>query len=645
MPNYTKKKHQCAASSPHSAMGVGCNGVTRTKRGMCRGDKNKTFKSSANVAAKSKSVQRTSVKNKNDQEIFHTQIMDLCNANGIQITHDNTLMGSAIGIGDILLKILSIKFKLTQHPMYVNVCWFMNTYNRINPINQLEFRIKLIRELCESNNIPNNMVKFIYTKNPVARTFTKKDYESMNNFKLEFNSIKPLNDDRAIDGEYIVFHTKCRHQFKLENYELLKQKLSEFCSNYKSNCKIVILGERNFPHTGEVDMHGITEVYNELMNLTKNNEVIDLSIDCIYSNLNYESYKKDIAIIMRAKHNISFGLGGALCTSMCFGSSTIFYCKNTIMKFDKENLIKNDIHHFGKVEDCFNYIAKLAPMPDSIVVPIIYPTLGLGDILLLKMRSVIHNLDIKKIVICKELIQRARNNVDKNIKLRLDLFNLLFKNTIVEVDDQLHCWNNDLTSQYPITKIHCIFDTLGINVNIPYENYIIFHTKIRFIRRYMNDDFVQDLNAFVQFFKNFKTDKTIIILGERNVPSIIETTRFGVRTIYDELLLLKNNNNVLDLTHDSLYDGQIDFNGFLYECQLINSADCNITFSIGGHYCLAISMAKKCINYMPTQFLNYVHEQDYLRKEVNALCNDSSYSYPTRESFLNKIDSDYSIKP
>ena len=48
---------------------------------------------------------------------------------------------------------------------------------------------------------------------------------------------------------------------------------------------------------------------------------------------------------------------------------------------------------------------------------------------------------------------------------------------------------------------------------------------------------------------------------------------------------------------------------------------------------------------MPTQFLNYVHEQDYLRKEVNALCNDSSYSYPTRESFLNKIDSDYSIKP
>jgi hypothetical protein len=94
------------------------------------------------------------------------------------------------------------------------------------------------------------------------------------------------------------------------------------------------------------------------MNLTKNNEVIDLSIDCIYSNLNYESYKKDIAIMMRAKCNISFGLGGALCTALCFGSSTIFYCKSEIMLFDRENLIKNDIHHFDKVEECFNCICS-----------------------------------------------------------------------------------------------------------------------------------------------------------------------------------------------------------------------------------------------------------------------------------------------
>jgi hypothetical protein len=109
--------------------------------------------------------------------------------------------------------------------------------------------------------------------------------------------------------------------------------------------------------------------------------------------------------------------------------------------------------------------------------------------------------------------------------------------------------------------------------------------------------------------------------------------------------VLKNNNNVIDLTHDSLYDGQTDFNGFLYECQLINSADCNITFSIGGHYCLAISMAKKCINYMPAQLFNNYHKKDSLSKELNALHNDSCYSYPTRESFLNKIDNDYSIKP
>ena len=94
------------------------------------------------------------------------QLMDLCNANNIQITHDNTLMGSATGIGDILLKFANMKHTSDSTPFCLNLEWFTRPYHIMNPINQLEFRIKLIRELCESNNIPNNMVKFIYSKNP-----------------------------------------------------------------------------------------------------------------------------------------------------------------------------------------------------------------------------------------------------------------------------------------------------------------------------------------------------------------------------------------------------------------------------------------------------------------------------------------------
>lgn len=94
-----------------------CNGATRAsrtnKRGVCHWVKrancfniHKTFKSSTNVIS-TKRKHRTSIKN--DPDRFHEQLIDVCNANGIQITYDNTLMGSAIGIGDILLKFAHMK--------------------------------------------------------------------------------------------------------------------------------------------------------------------------------------------------------------------------------------------------------------------------------------------------------------------------------------------------------------------------------------------------------------------------------------------------------------------------------------------------------------------------------------------------------
>ena len=285
---------------------------------------------------------------------FHEQMLELCGKNHIsELTFDDNLVGNATGIGDILLKFVNMKHNPDATPFYFNMEWFTRPYYRMNPINQLEFRIKLIRELCECNDIPTHMVKIIYSKNPNVTTFNKESYEKMNAFDIDLK----FNSSNAIDGDYIVFHTKCRH-LNDENYEILKQKINVFCGNYKSFYKIVILGERNFPSTEESDAHGITQIYNELLNLKKNNQVIDMSIDCIYSNLNYDTYNKDIQIIKNAKHNISFGVGGPFCNSICFGKSTIIYCKSHLMPFTQNTMLNNNVHHFNVIENCFNYITK-----------------------------------------------------------------------------------------------------------------------------------------------------------------------------------------------------------------------------------------------------------------------------------------------
>ena len=114
------------------------------------------------------------------------------------------------------------------------------------------------------------------------------------------------------------------------------------------------MGERIYPDTEEGAALGITTVYNELLELKEHNDIHDLSIENIYSNLDYEQFKKDYQIIKNAKYNICFGIGGQFCTSVILGKSTIVYCKvvdwlNTA-SFNKTN------YHFTNLNDFIQFI-------------------------------------------------------------------------------------------------------------------------------------------------------------------------------------------------------------------------------------------------------------------------------------------------
>ena len=105
---------------------------------------------------------------------------------------------------------------------------------------------------------------------------------------------------KPFEYEYIIFHTKCRFTSNY-NYAILKQHMKIFCKNFKTNYKIIILGERHMPSNVESDIHKMTTIYDELLELKSNNDVLDLSIDNIYDNLNFENYCKDMALIHYAK--------------------------------------------------------------------------------------------------------------------------------------------------------------------------------------------------------------------------------------------------------------------------------------------------------------------------------------------------------
>jgi hypothetical protein len=257
----------------------------------------------------------------------------------------------ATGIGDILLRLSYMNNKMINEPFYINLMYFTKNYYNAEPINQLEFRFKLIKDILKyNNNINPNDIQFIFSNNYEINQNIP--YHLIKNFNLNINDVIDDNilEDTTSENEYIVFHTKCRHTIH-ENYEFLKEQISLFCKNNKFKYKVIIIGERIFSHTEEVDIHGITTVYNELLGLkNNNNDIIDNSIENIYNNLDYDNYKNDIKLIKNAKYNVCFGMGGQFCTSTVFGKSTIIYCKvNTNLNtpaFNKNNFYCQNIDNF-----------------------------------------------------------------------------------------------------------------------------------------------------------------------------------------------------------------------------------------------------------------------------------------------------------
>lgn len=228
----------------------------------------------------------------------------------------------AIGIGDILFNILAVQEGIHPKLYALNLSVF-NSDLFPNPMNALEMRIALLTDILEHHTTLTHSVLQI-TKGPEWNKTGQEPihYSVYNTLHLDmkptfWNDIIPKVD---ISGEYLIFHTKLRLERNI-SYSVVRQEVALFCSHFKTDYKIIILGERTFPTTYEGDYHNIQTLYTELLLLKNNNDIIDLSVEEIYNNLDYTEYKKDLLLIKNAKCNICIGCGGQLCSSLMFGKT------------------------------------------------------------------------------------------------------------------------------------------------------------------------------------------------------------------------------------------------------------------------------------------------------------------------------------
>jgi hypothetical protein len=266
----------------------------------------------------------------------------------------------------------------------------------------------------------------------------------------------------------------------------------------------------------------------------------------------------------------------------------------------------------------------------------ITPCLGIGDLLILKMTQLSNNLVINNININNNLIISHCENYDQKIKTIIKMIELLFPNISYCINDSPLNFLSFINT-YKIKQTY-IYDDINIsnliNIKNEYSDYIIFHTKLRhdtLMTRFREEI----MDRLKYFLSNFASSKKILLLGERTIGQNFETILHGTTHLYDILLLLKNNNCVIDLTHDVLTCGNPDFNVFLSDIQLIHNASCNITFGIGGPLSICKAFSKNNISFIP--FYNSCPGKNII-DQMNIIDNTI---VDNMDDFKNRLETDF----
>lgn len=271
-------------------------------------------------------------------------------------------------------------------------------------------------------------------------------------------------------------------------------------------------------------------------------------------------------------------------------------------------------------------------MSEGIYNMIITPCLGIGDLIILKWVSITNNITITTINVCTNLIKDySIDNETKTISV-INTINMLFPDVFI---NKIIGGPRTFFSEMNISCLY-IYDyltpSLFKNISNSYNDYIVFHTKVRYdglIDEYKNDS-IPKLNVF---FSSFKTNKKIIILGEKNIVNNVECVLHKTFTIYNNIMLLQNNNEIIDLTKNVLVDGNICFNDFLQDIQIINKALCNVTFGVGGPYLLSHAFSKKNVSFLP-----YIDKSPHYKivTKINQISNSLVDNTDTLSQNINK---------
>jgi FkbM family methyltransferase len=224
-------------------------------------------------------------------------------------------------------------------------------------------------------------------------------------------------------------------------------------------------------------------------------------------------------------------------------------------------------------------------------------TIGIGDLIILKEYCLKTGNNFDIIEVNKKLLN-CRADI-KYIEFFKQLANKLFDNCEVIVKDNCENVNGALIrNNLDIYYLYDLYKFEHPYTEITTSPYIIFHTRFRLSTEQSVNLFKREQNKLINFFKNFKTKYTIIIMGEKEIEENLETKgSIFFYSLYNIFSNMFKNNTIIDLTSNSLSSSNTIEN-FDKELHIINKAFKNITFGEGGNYVICCSFSKNNLSYI-----------------------------------------------
>ena len=258
-------------------------------------------------------------------------------------------------------------------------------------------------------------------------------------------------------------------------------------------------------------------------------------------------------------------------------------------------------------------------------------TFGIGDIIILKEFCLETNFNLKKIFINKSTLSYRLNGMNYFIFIKslveklFDNCEVLLVNNMKIVDGSIIRKNFKIKNLYKEYNFKFKYNNCFFNK----EPYVIFHTKCRLSTDLSLKFFISQIPKLALFFENFKSKFKIILMGEKEIEQNKEAIALKIKSVYNILLKLKNNNDVMDLTSNMLCSSNSIYN-FENEMHIINKASYNITFGEGGNFVICNSFCENNIcyigldnytNHMPFQYENIsLRDLDIFLNEIKEKC-------------------------